>query len=631
MGIPFRAYWRLLSRYLLSQRGAAITMTALLLATTGVGLAVPQVVRTFIDAALAGEPVPLLIRAGIGYLVFRLGREALDLLAHYRVAQVAWTACNALREDLVAHLMRLDLDFHKAHPPGELIERVDGDVEALAFFLSDLVVGIIAAAMMLVGILVAVAIEDLRLGVLFLAYSVVALAVLTWVQRFGPPHWRADRECGAQFWGDVGELLTAREDLRTSAAIGYGLQRFESHLRRWRPIRLRAGFWSSIWLVTAVVYVAGEGLSWGVGGPMVRAGTLSLGTLYMIGHYLQILVWGPIQAIQWNLQGLQRARVSIERVQALFGVTSKLPNGSLGLPDGAPSVAFRDVWFRYEDEEISRPAGQQMGQEGEQAIGKGADPQTPDSRDRESVKAATGEGDEAGESEGEELGWVLRGVSFRVQAGRVLGLLGRTGSGKTTISRLLYRWYDPQVGEVRLGGVDISQVGVEAARSRVGLVTQDVQLFQASLRDNLTFFDAAVPDEALIKALGALGLGGWLSGLPQGLDSPIAAGTLSAGEAQLVALARVFLRDPDLVILDEASSRLDPATEGLLGRALDRLLKERTAVIIAHRLETVTRADEIVILEGGQVVEAGPRYALAADPGSHFARLLQTGIGEVLT
>ena len=172
--------------------------------------------------------------------------------------------------------------------------------------------------------------------------------------------------------------------------------------------------------------------------------------------------------------------------------------------------------------------------------------------------------------------------------------------------------------------------GSRRLRSRVGLVTQDVQLFQASLRDNLTFFDAAVPDEALINALGALGLARVAQGLPQGLDSPISAGTLSAGEAQLVALARVFLRDPDLVILDEASSRLDPATEGLLGRALDRLLKGRTAVIIAHRLETVTRADEIVILEEGQVVEAGPRQALAADPGSHFARLLQTGIGEVL-
>jgi ATP-binding cassette subfamily B protein len=164
------------------------------------------------------------------------------------------------------------------------------------------------------------------------------------------------------------------------------------------------------------------------------------------------------------------------------------------------------------------------------------------------------------------------------------------------------------------------------------MVTQEVQLFRGSVRDNLTFFAADTSDKRLWEVLFALGLGDWAAGLPQGLDTVLETGSagLSAGQAQLLAFARVFLRDPGLVILDEASSRLDPATEALIERAVGRLLAGRTGVIIAHRLATVERADDILILEAGRVVESGERAALAADPGSRFSRLLRTGMEEVL-
>jgi ABC-type multidrug transport system fused ATPase/permease subunit len=255
---------------------------------------------------------------------------------------------------------------------------------------------------------------------------------------------------------------------------------------------------------------------------------------------------------------------------------------------------------------------------------------------------------------------VLHDVSFDLSPGRVLGVLGRTGSGKTTLTRLLFRLYDVDAGAVRLSddrpqttasnpdvargmssvvnSVDIRDLPLAELRRHVGLVTQDVQLFAATVRDNLTLFNnydparPAIPDAAIVAALETLGLGGWFRGLPDGLDSVMESGGkgLSAGEAQLLALARVFLRDPHLVVLDEASSRLDPGTEQLLERAIDRLLAGRTGIIIAHRLRTVLRADDILILENGRVVEFGPRPALAADPGSRFYRLLQTGLEEVL-
>jgi ABC-type multidrug transport system fused ATPase/permease subunit len=214
----------------------------------------------------------------------------------------------------------------------------------------------------------------------------------------------------------------------------------------------------------------------------------------------------------------------------------------------------------------------------------------------------------------------------------VLGLLGRTGSGKTTTSRLLFRLHDVTGGAVRLGGVDVRELRLDRLRRRVALVTQDVQLFAGTLRDNVTLFDTMVADAELVGVFGALGLDEWLAELPDGLDTVLGATGrgLSAGEAQLVALARVFLEDPGVVVLDEASSRLDPHTEQLLERAISRLLEGRTGVVIAHRLRTVERADVVVVLESGRVVECGRRDELAADDGTRFAALLRAGRGEVL-
>ena len=231
---------------------------------------------------------------------------------------------------------------------------------------------------------------------------------------------------------------------------------------------------------------------------------------------------------------------------------------------------------------------------------------------------------------------VLQDISFRLEPGRVVGLLGRTGSGKTTLTRLLFRLYDPDEGSICLGnstdGIDIRQLPVQELRRRVGMVTQNIQLFHATVRENLTFFDSRVPDERILEALRDLGLWEWYFSLSEGLDTELESGGggLSAGEAQLLAFTRIFLRDPGLVILDEATSRLDPATEYLIERAVDKLVRNRTAIVVAHRLGTVQRADDIVILEDGRVCEVGERERLAEDPSSRFYHLLQTGLEEVL-
>jgi ATP-binding cassette subfamily B protein len=231
---------------------------------------------------------------------------------------------------------------------------------------------------------------------------------------------------------------------------------------------------------------------------------------------------------------------------------------------------------------------------------------------------------------------VLNDISFKLDPGTILGLLGRTGSGKTTLTRLIFRLYDPDQGVISLGHngstIDIRDVPLLALRQRVGMVTQNIQLFHATVRDNLTFFDDTIPDAKIEQVIEDLGLGEWFSSLSDGLDTELESGGggLSAGEQQLLAFTRIFLQDPGLVILDEASSRLDPATEHLIEQAVDRLVQNRTAIIIAHRLGTVQRADEIMILERGHIREYGSRLTLAGDTASRFYSLLQTGMEEVL-
>jgi ATP-binding cassette subfamily B protein len=347
-----------------------------------------------------------------------------------------------------------------------------------------------------------------------------------------------------------------------------------------------------------------------------------------------MLIW-PIRRIAWQMQELQRAGAGIARVQELLAIKSKIedvPTDRAGetpaLPGGPLALSFQDVTFGYDDALAKS--------NGDQAPTVEKEPAHTKRETRNRGRATQTDQKSAPEPETRDhKEIVLQDISFHLRPGTVLGLLGRTGSGKTTLTRLIFRLYDPDQGGVYLGSdgatmADVRRVPLLHLRHRVGMVTQNIQLFNATVRDNLTFFDRDVPDERILQVLRDLGLWAWYESLPEGLDTELESGGggLSAGEAQLLAFTRIFLQDPGLVILDEASSRLDPATENLIERAVDALVRNRTAIVIAHRLGTVQRADDILILEDGRISEYGARSALAADPESRFYSLLQTGMME---
>ncbi|GIP34418.1 ABC transporter ATP-binding protein [Paenibacillus sp. J2TS4] len=576
--IPVRHYWKLLSGYLLPQKARVIGLAFLIGGGIVLQLVHPQILRYFIDTASAGGALQNLISAAILFIGIALVQQAVNVASVYFGENIGWTATNAMRGDLASHCLKLDMSFHKSHTAGELIERIDGDVNSLANFFSNFVVVLMSNLLLLIGILGLLYMEDWRVGLGLTGFVAIALVTIQKIRSFAVPFWTKVRQMSARFYGFLGEHLEGTEDTRSNGATPYVMRRFLLLLREWVPARVKAAMGSAaMWISTLLVFTIGNAITFVLCAYLWKSGKLTLGAIYMIFYYTELLI-KPIERIRTQLEDLQKADASIHRIRELFAVTSKIKDGDRELPEGALSVELDSVSFGYIEEEQ-----------------------------------------------------ILRRVSFQLEAGRTLAILGRTGSGKTTIARLLIRFYEAQQGTVRLGDVPVTDVRLHDLRRRIGAVTQDVQIFQGTVRDNLTFFDRSISDSAMIDIIREVGLGDWFSALPDGLDSSLDTGGsgLSAGEAQLLALARVFLTDPGLVILDEASSRLDPATESQLEKAISKLLQGRTAILIAHRLTTVQRADQIVIMERGQVLEYGDKEWLMRDHTSHYYQLLVAGKMEV--
>lgn len=575
-----KRYWQVLVQYLRPQWKRALVLAVLLFASIGLQLVSPLIVRRFIDSATGGSATGTLVALAVLFTVVALVAQGIAVAATWFSEQVGWTATNMLRADLTLHCLRLDMPFHNSHTPGELIERIDGDITAMANFFSQFVIRVLASGVLLLGVLVLLYQEDVRLGAALTGFSMVALLAVIRTSTFAVRFVQEERQSHADLFGFLEERLGGLEDIRANGAGQYVMQRLYGTMHHlFRKTRKAQFISSGVWVTSSTVFALGYGVALGMGAWLYTSGAITLGTVYLVFQYTELLR-RPMEQISQQLREMQRAAAGIERVQDLLKEKRTIHDGAGAVfPSGALSVAFDDVTFAYGDDEP-----------------------------------------------------VLRDISFKLTPGQVLGVLGRTGSGKTTLTRLLFRLYDINAGAIRLGGHDIREATLGQLRRQVGIVTQDVQLFQASVRDNLTFFDPDVSDQRLLDLLDDLGLGNWVRTLPEGLDTEMqfGGGGLSAGEAQLLAFARVFLQNPGLVILDEASSRLDPATERLIERAVDRLLAGRTGIIVAHRLGTVQRADEILILDGGRIAEQGERAELARDRDSRFAGLLRHGLEEML-
>ncbi|AVH69237.1 ABC transporter ATP-binding protein [Nostoc sp. 'Lobaria pulmonaria (5183) cyanobiont'] len=589
-------YISILLRYLQPLWHKSLLLLILLLIGIGLRLLNPQILATFIDTAMsttgyayAGAKFSRLIQLALLFLGIALATGLISLLETYLAADIGLRATNRLRANLTLHCLQLDMSFHNNQTPGALIERIDGDVSQLNDFFSRFAIDFVGNSIFAVGVFIALFHIDWRIGLTAIAMVVILLFTFNHFNNIVIPYFQAERASSAALFGFLAERLSGTEDVRSSGASAYVMHRFYERSRDLFPKLVKSQtFGLGVFSAWSVFFTLGKTVILGMSIVLFFNNAFAIGTVYLIYRYIELLEQ-PIQQFGRQVQDLQEAEAALIRVRELLTTQSRLPDiGQTTLPDKALSVRFENVDFRYP---------------------------TPD---RDAIAT--------------QPDLVLRDVSFSLLPDTILGLLGRTGSGKTTITRLLLRLYDPTQGTIRLGGVNLLDIPLATLREHVGMVTQEIQLFHASVRDNLTLFESSIPDQRIESVIQEVGLWDWYESLPSGLDTLLAPGGsgLSAGQAQLLAFVRVFLKNPGLVILDEASSRLDPVTEHLLEKAIDRLLVGRTAIIIAHRLATVKRADQIMILEDGHCLECGQRQELATNPDSRFAQLLQIGLEEAL-
>lgn len=579
MKISLKHYWDLLFDYLKPQWPSVALFTLLLFGSLGLQLVSPLIIGYFIDATSAHTALQTLTLIALLFMGAALLQQITSICETFLGENIGWTATNMLRTNLTKHCLNMDMAFHKEHTPGELIERIDGDVTEIANFFSRFFVQMLGSLLLIIGILAVLFYENIQVGLALTIYAMISVLALLSIRNLAVPLWVNSRQASADLFGFLEERLSGIEDIRTSNASAYVMHQLyklmRALLQKYRKARLIGNL---TFIMTSALYALGRIVGFALGIYLFDRGTVTLGTVYLIIYYIDIL-YRPLDRIQNQLEDLQRASASITRVTALFQTQSTIhETGSLPLPEGALAVEAQNVSFGYTEQET-----------------------------------------------------ILHDLSFQLPAGKILGVLGRTGGGKTTLTRLLLHLYEAQQGTIRIGDRDIRDISQHTLYQHIGIVTQHVQLFHATVRDNVTFFDESIPDPAILQIIDDLGLKRWYATLSQGLDTLLEADHhLSAGEAQLLAFARVFLKNPGLVILDEASSRLDLATENLIEQAIDKLLQNRTCIIIAHRLHTLYRADDIMLIEDGRIREYGSRATLQNDTSSQFYRLLQVGQEEIM-
>lgn len=595
---PSTSRWRALIALLRPDASRWVGLGVLIGISSALALTGPLVVRHIVDVAVDGAARSQLVRLSLVFLAVALAAQMINVAVTWFATVTAWRTTNQIRIDLTRHVLGLDHEFHRTHTPGEMIQRVDGDVTSVSEFLGRVVPRFAGAAFVVIGMILILAVVDWRLALGALGYVVLSGWAVVRSRHRAVGESSDEMGAYARLYGGIEERLTAAEDLRANGAATHAMWRFveDSTDAMASSVRRERAFLRMWWMVQTSV-AGGSILSLLVGTALVARDVISVGTAFLLFQYV-LLLSRPLEDVVDQLETVQKANGAMVRVIDLLAVRPGIDDGGATCPAPGPlSVGFRGVTFDYSHAPDAASSYASLGEEdASRRLSTGADR-------------------------------VLADIDIAISAGRSVGVVGRTGSGKTTLSRLVLRLVDASAGEVSLGGVPIRDIPRHELRRRVALIPQEVELFTGSVRDNVTLFDPAPSDDAVSAALSQAGLQALVDG---GIHRELGAGGAgpSAGEAQLLAFARVWLRDPDLVVLDEATARVDPATEAKLEAAIARLLRGRTSLVIAHRLSTLRHVDEIIVLDHGRVVEHGLRADLVADDGSRFHRLLALALDE---
>ena len=587
-----------LGKYLKREKKRLILILLILIPVALAGSIQPLLVGQAISV-LRGEntiaffnnlPKELTINLIIGILfitvLLRLGLQGFQ---SYNIQSVGQRLTARIRNDLFAHSMSLSLRFHDKMPVGKLLTRLTSDVDALSEVFGSGAVGVLADFVSLIVISITMILIEWRLGLLLLIVQIPVTLFILWLQkRYRKQNYKVREEL-SQLNANFQENLQGLEVVQMFRRQSLNGQNFFKTGTNYKHAVNGTIFYdSSISAFIEWVSLAAVALVISLGGYMVTAGAMGLGTLTTFILYSQRL-FEPLRQLAERFTQIQGGLTAVERISELLEkkieiydqIKHKAENKELLNSNKTVlgEVLFENVSFFYREDEP-----------------------------------------------------IINDLSFKIKPGDHVALVGPTGSGKTTLIRLLCRLYEPQKGNIYIDGQNIKSIPIDSLRKQLGVVLQDTFLFSGNVADNLRL-DSSIDNQRLKDVCSDLGLDNLLRKLPNGLDTYIRerGGNLSSGERQLLSIARVAIRDPKILIMDEATAFMDPSTEATLQRDLDRLLEKRTALVIAHRLATIEASDRILVMRKGSLIEEGTHEELRALGGlySQLSELQEKGLATI--
>jgi ATP-binding cassette, subfamily B, multidrug efflux pump len=564
---------RRLLGYLRPYRTSVAFAIVTIVANSALQLVPPYLTKTVIDEYIPARDLSGLTGIAALYLITLAASFAFEYAQTWTMQMTGQRVMFDIRMQVFSHLQRLDLRFYDRNPVGRLMTRVTTDVDVLNELFTSGVVSVFGDAFTLVGIMAVLVWMDWRLALAAFSVLPLILLITQWFRRNVRDSYRTVRTWIARINAFLQERITGTSTVQLFRREARDFVAFDEIDRAHRDANVQSIFYYAVFYpaVELVSALAASLIIW-YGGGRVMEGALTLGSLVAFLQYAQRF-FRPISDMSEKFNVLQNAMASSERVFALLDtqVEVRSPEVRLKAEDGKGVISFENVTFSHV-------------------------PGEP----------------------------VLKNVSFRVEPGQRVALVGATGSGKTTLVNLLLRFYDVDEGRITIDGVDIRQMDLSALRSMFGLVLQDVHLFSGTIADNVRLGRADIDEEAVKRALQAVHAWRFVSRMPAGLSTPVAerGATLSVGQKQLLSFARALAFDPRVLVLDEATSSVDTETEYLIRDALKVVMRGRTTIAIAHRLSTVQDMDRIVVLHKGEVRESGTHQELLARRGIYH-RLYQ--------
>ena len=530
-------------------------------------LAIPEITQRAIDIAIVQKRHGLLVILALSIVGVTILTALFQFIQEYILQYASQKAIYDIRNTMYDHLQRLPFSFYDKSQTGQLIARATGDIDTLRRFYSFGMINFVSSILMFVAVLVICLLKNWALAVLALStMPILAYTGIRFGGKIGPRFWEI-RQRFAELTTVIQENITGMRVVKTFVREDYEISKFSVYARNVLQKNLEV---TKLWafFFPLMDFISGLGtiaVLW-FGGWQIMKGNLTLGEFIAFNMYLMQLMW-PIRMLGFIINVSKEAMASGQRIFEILDTQSEVEESpdAIPLPPIAGYVRFENVSFRYDDND--------------------------------------------------EL--VLKNFSLDIEPGETVAILGATGSGKSTLINLIPRFYDPTSGTITIDDIDIRTVTLESLRKQIGIVLQDTFLFATSLKDNIAYGRTNATEEEIITAAKAANIHNFIDSLPKGYDTEVGERgvTLSGGEKQRVAIARALLMNPKILILDDSTSSVDTETEHLIQNAITILVKDRTTFVIAQRLSTVKRANKIVVLENGEIIEQGTHDELLKKGG----------------